>query len=86
MADNWELSLIAIVDRELAQLERLIDCERNGRDDIERGDIHSQLSRLNALTDLSLPEGLLLSETSAARLSQQNLRVMELARSLATNR
>lgn len=37
MVKNWEQALIAVVERELAQLEWLIKSERAGEEDVERG-------------------------------------------------
>lgn len=86
MPQNWELALIAVVERELAQLEWLIKCVQNGEEDIENGDVHAQISRLSGLTDLSQADGLPLSETSIAKLRQQNEVAMQLARTLAFGR
>ena len=64
--------MIAVVEKELGQLKWLIDCHRNGVEDIEKQDVHAQVSRITALTDLAYPDALPLSETSAARLRQVN--------------
>ncbi|MCY1529246.1 hypothetical protein D9M68_643800 [compost metagenome] len=79
MADSWELSLIAVVEREFAQLKWLIECEQSGEEGVEKGDVHAQISRLGGLTDLAEPDGLPLSETSIAKLRQQNELAMQLA-------
>ena len=86
MTDNWELALIAVVEKELTQLEWLIKCEQNGEEDVEKGDVHAQISRLGGLTDLAQADGLPLSETSIAKLRQQNEIAMQLARTLAFGR
>lgn len=77
----WEQALIAVVERELAQLEWLIKSEQAGEEDIGRGDIHAQISRLCGLTDLAKPDGLPVSETTGARLFQQNEAAMSMVRS-----
>lgn len=81
MAKNWEQTLIAIVERELAQLEWLIKSERAVEEDIERGDVHAQIDRLCGLTDLAHPEGLPVSETTSAKLHQLNEAAMSMVRS-----
>jgi TATA-binding protein-associated factor Taf7 len=80
MADNWELALIAVVEKELSQLLWLIKCEHNSTDGIEKQDVHSQVSRVTALTDLAYPTGLPLSETSIAKLNQLNETAMRYVR------
>lgn len=80
MADNWELALIAVVEKELSQLLWLIKCEHNSTDGIEKQDVHSQVSRVTALTDLACPSGLPLSETSIAKLRQLNETAMRYVR------
>lgn len=80
MSDNWELALIAVVEKELDQLKWLIKCEHNRTEGIERQDIHAQVSRLGGLTDLAHPPGLPLSETSIAKLHQLNETAMRLVR------
>lgn len=80
MAANWELALIAVVERQLAQLEWLIKCELSGEEGIEKGDIHAQVSRLGGLTELAMADGLPLSETTTAKLHQQNDLAMHLVR------
>lgn len=84
MAENWELALISFVNRECAQLQWLADCVQNGTDDIERDDVHAQISRMSGLTDLAHSGGLPLSETSVAKLRLVNEEVMEIARSVAS--
>lgn len=80
MADNWEMALIAIVEKELHQLKWLIKCEHNRTDGIEKQDVHAQVSRVTALTDLAYPEGLPMSETSIAKLHQLNETAMRYVR------
>ena len=84
MADNWELALIAVVEKEMGQLKWLIKwlikCEHNRTEDIEKQDVHAQVSRVTALTDLAYPGGLPLSETSAAKLHQLNEAAMRYVR------
>lgn len=70
MIKNWEQALIAVVERELAQLEWLIKSECAGKEDVERGDVHAQIDRLGGLTDLADPQGLPVSEMTAAKLRQ----------------
>lgn len=83
MAANWELALISFIERESVQLRWLADCVQNGTDEIEKGDVHAQISRMSGLTDLAHPDGLPLSETSVAKLRLINEEVMEIARSVA---
>jgi len=84
VAENWELALISFVNRECAQLQWLANCVQNGTDDIERGDVHAQISRMSGLTDLAHAGGLPLSETSVAKLHLMNEEVMKIARSVAS--
>jgi hypothetical protein len=70
MADNWELALIAVVEKELGQLKWLIKNEHHRTEGIEKQDVHSQVSRVTALTDLAYPGGLPMSETTKAKLNQ----------------
>ncbi|MBV4452935.1 MULTISPECIES: hypothetical protein [Pseudomonas] len=86
MSSNWELALIAVVEKELGQLKWLIDCQRDGVEDIEKQDVHAQVSRVTALTDLAYPDALPLSETSAARLRQFNDTAMRWVRASALER
>jgi hypothetical protein len=79
VAANWELALISFIERESVQLRWLA----NGTDEIEKGDVHAQISRMSGLTDLAHPDGLPLSETSVAKLRLINEEVMEIARSVA---
>lgn len=72
---------MAIVERELTQLEWLIRSEQNGEEDIGRGDIHAQISRLCGLTDLAHPDGLPVSETTRTKLHQQSEAAMSMVRS-----
>lgn len=81
MKSNWEQALLAVVEREFAQLEWLIKSEQVGGEEIELSDIHAQISRLGGLTDLALPDGLPTSETTSAKLLQYSERVMRLIRS-----
>ncbi|MBN4180673.1 hypothetical protein [Pseudomonas savastanoi] len=85
MEKNWQQALIAVIERELGQLEWLIKCERAGEEDVERGDVHAQIERLGGLTDLADPEGLPVSETTAAKLRQLNEVVMGMVRSRLSN-
>lgn len=85
MTKNWEQALIAFVEREIAQLEWLIESERAGEEDAERRDIDAQIDRLGGLTDLADPEGLPVSETTTAKLRQLNEAVMSMARSRLSN-
>lgn len=81
MASNWELVLISIVQKEIEQLEWLIRCEESGDDEVERGDIHAQISRVGGLTDLAHASEMPMSDTTRAKLLKQSEAVMELARS-----
>ncbi len=81
MDKNWEQALLTVVERELAQLEWLIRSAQAGEEEIECGDIHAQISRLGGLTDLAQPDGLPMSETTHAKLQQQNEVAMRLMRS-----
>lgn len=85
MIKNWEQALIAVVERELAQLEWLIKSECAGEEDVERGDVHAQIDRLCGLTDLAQPEGLPVSETTGAKLHQLNEAAMSMVRSRLSN-
>jgi hypothetical protein len=80
VTDNWELALIAVVEKELGQLKWLIKCEHNRTEGIEKQDVHAQVSRITALTDLAYPGGLPLSETSTAKLHQLNDTAMRYVR------
>lgn len=77
---QWELALIAVVEKEVAQLEWLILNEDSADDDVGPSDIHAQISRLGGLTDLAHAEGFPLSETGAANLRLQNDKAMQLVR------
>lgn len=83
MALNWELALMIVIERELAQLQWLVECVLNGTDDIGKTDVHGQISRISGLTDLAKPDGLPLSEISIAKLRQLNDAAMLLARNMA---
>ena len=80
MSYQWELALIAVVEKEVAQLEWLIKCEHAGNEEVESGDVHAQISRVGGLTDLVFAENFPLSETGQANLRQQNEKVMQLVR------
>lgn len=80
MANNWELGLIAVVEKEIAQLTWLIEQEQAGDEEVEANDIHAQVSRIGGLTDLVHADGLPLSETGIAKLRQQGEKVMALVR------
>lgn len=86
MTSNWELALISIIQKEIEQLEWLIQCEKSGEEDVERGDIHAQISRIGGLTDLTHAQDFPLSDTARAKLLKQGEAVMELARSRALGR
>lgn len=81
MTNNWELTLISVIQKEIGQLEWLIQGEKSGDEEVERGDIHAQISRIGGLTDLAHEPEMPLSETTRAKLLQQSEIVMELARS-----
>lgn len=74
----WEESLVRAVRDELAQLEYLIARDGMG---VEASDIHSQISRLSGLTDLTYVEGLELTETTRSELQLINEKAMVLGRS-----
>ncbi|HBP4950977.1 hypothetical protein N0609_12475 [Pseudomonas aeruginosa] len=81
MTNNWELTLISVIQKEIGQLEWLIQGEKSGDEEVGRGDIHAQISRIGGLTDLAHEPEMPLSETTRAKLLQQSEIVMELARS-----
>ncbi len=81
MTNNWELTLISVIQKEIGQLEWLIQGEKSGDQEVERGDIHAQISRIGGLTDLAHEPEMPLSDTTRAKLLQQNEVAMELARS-----
>lgn len=82
MPDNWEVALIVAVENALSQLRWLIKSEYQKTDSIEKSDVHAQISRLSALTDLAHPGigGLPMSETTAARLRDHNATAMRWVR------
>lgn len=86
MADNWEVALISAIERELVQLDWLINCQQAGEEDIEAGDVLAQISRIGGLNDLVYADGLPLSETTRAKLTQQGERVMQMARNRASGK
>ncbi|HCA5886584.1 TPA: hypothetical protein MXS07_006233 [Pseudomonas aeruginosa] len=81
MTNNWELTLISVIQKEIGQLEWLIQGEKSGGQEVERGDIHAQISRIGGLTDLAHEPEMPLSDTTRAKLLQLNEVAMELARS-----
>ncbi|WP_121498366.1 hypothetical protein [Pseudomonas aeruginosa] len=81
MDNNWELPLISIIEKEIKQLEWLVRREKSASNDVERGDIHAQISRIGGLTDLAHASELPMSDTTRAKLLKQSEAVMELARS-----
>lgn len=85
MAINWEQALIAVIERELRQLEWLIDAESAGEGGIQNGDVHAQIDRIGGLTDLAQPDGLPVTQTTAARLQQVNNSVLSIARSRSSS-
>jgi len=86
MTDNWELALIAAIEREVGQLEWLVQCEQLDKEGIEAGDVLAQISRIGGLTDLVYCEDMPLSETTRAKLMQQGEKVMHLARCRASGK
>lgn len=82
---NWELALIIAVEKELVQLRWLIRNEHRGTEGLHKQDVHSQVSRLTALTDLAYPGGLPVSETTAAKLHQHNATAMQWLREGGSN-
>lgn len=86
MTDNWELALIAAIEREVGQLEWLVQCEQLDKEGIEAGDVLAQISRIGGLTDLVYCEDMPLSETTRAKLMQQGEKVMNLARCRASGK
>lgn len=83
MEENWELALLAVASRELEQLDWLIDSLTSGDGETERGDVHSQISRLTGITDLAHEGGLPVSQTTRAKLLQINESAIDKARVLA---
>lgn len=83
MTKNWELALISVIQKEIGQLEWLIQGEKSGDEEVERGDIHAQIDRIGGLTDLAHETEMPLSDTTRAKLLQLNEVAMELARSRA---
>lgn len=81
MTNNLEHSLISVIQKEIGQLEWLIQGEVSGVEEVERGDIHAQISRIGGLTDLAHAPEMPLSDTTRAKLLQQSEVVMALARS-----
>jgi DNA polymerase III delta subunit len=86
LTSNWELALISIIQKEIEQLEWLIQSEKSGEEDVERADIHAQISRIGGLTDLAHAQEFPLSDTTRAKLLRQGEGVMELARSRTFDR
>lgn len=84
--ENWELALIAGIEREVGQLEWLVRCEQRDKEGIEATDVLAQISRIGGLTDLVYCEDMPFSETTRAKLSQQGEKVMYLARSRASGK
>lgn len=80
MSIQWELALLGVVEKEVAQLEWLIQNEHAADEDVGAADIHAQISRLGGLTDLVHAEGFPLSEIGTANLRLQNEKVMQLVR------
>lgn len=83
MEENWELALLAVASRELEQLDWLIGSLTSGDGETERGDVHSQISRLTGITDLAHEGGLPVSQTTRAKLLQINESAIDKARVLA---
>ncbi|WP_273806390.1 MULTISPECIES: hypothetical protein [unclassified Pseudomonas] len=79
MPDNWEVALIVAVEKELLQLRWLIKSEYQKTNGVEKSDVHAQVSRLTALTDLAYPGigGLPMSETTAAKLHEHSATAMQ---------
>ncbi|WP_332872238.1 hypothetical protein [Pseudomonas cremoris] len=87
MSDNWEVALIIAVEKALVQLRWLIKNEHRKTDGVEKSDVHAQVSRLTALTDLAYPGigGLPMSEATAAKLHQHNATAMQWVRDGGAN-
>ncbi|WP_231669750.1 hypothetical protein [Pseudomonas lini] len=87
MPENWEVALIVAVEKALVQLRWLIKSENRKADGVEKPDVHAQVSRLSALTDLAYPGigGLPMSEATAAKLHQHNAIAMQWVRDGGAN-
>lgn len=87
MAANWEVALIVAVEKALVQLRWLIKSEHQKTDGVEKPDVHAQVNRLSALTDLAYPGvgGLPMSETTATKLHQHNATAMQWIRDGGAN-
>lgn len=87
MPENWEGALIVAVEKTLVQLRWLIKSEHRKTDGVEKPDVHAQLSRLTAQTDLAYPGiGVLpMSEATAAKLHPQNAPAMQWVRDGGAN-
>lgn len=87
MPENWEAALIVAVEKALVQLRWLIKSEHRKTDGVEKPDVHAQVSRLTALTDLAYPGigGLPMSEATAAKLHQHNSTAMQCVRDGGAN-
>ncbi|WP_259641307.1 hypothetical protein [Pseudomonas cannabina] len=84
---NWEVALIVAVEKALVQLRWLIKSEHLKKDGVEKSDVHAQVTRLTALTDLAYPGvgGLPMSETTAIKLHQHNATAMQWIRDGGAN-
>lgn len=87
MPENWEVALIVAVEKALVQLRWIIKSEHRKTDGVEKPDVHAQVSRLTALTDLAYPGigGLPMSEATAAKLHQHNSTAMQWVRDGGAN-
>lgn len=87
MPANWEVALIVAVEKALVQLRWLIKSEHLKTDGVEKPDVHAQVTRLAALTDLAYPGigGLPMSEATATKLHQHNATAMQWIRDGGAN-
>lgn len=77
---NWEVALIIAVEKAMVQLRWLIRHEHLETQSVQKQDVHDQVCRLSALTDLARPGGLPVSETTAVKLQLHKATAMQWVR------